>query len=87
MYVNESDDSSLHETMELNIEGLVVEGQDNQNKIEVVVPPGKHREYNLTATDLGRQWKFNSKSSYSIEEDHVLRKKNTLLNSQRTLKN
>jgi len=29
MYVNESDDSSLHETMELNIEGLVVEGQDN----------------------------------------------------------
>ena len=52
--------------MHLTIEGLVVQGQDDQDKVVVDLEPGQEHVIKLAAT--GTKWKFGSKSSYTIED-------------------
>lgn len=66
VYVNETEDKVLHEELGLNLTGLKIDDQDedNQEKVEIELGPGDQKVINLVTTGGG--WGFGSSMSYRI---------------------
>lgn len=64
VYKNTSEGSTLEETLGLNLEGLKVEGQEDQSKVEIILGPGQQKVIKLVKTGGG--YSFGSSASYSI---------------------
>lgn len=65
LYVNETPDKTLEETMEFTLQGLEIEGKPGEKEVEVVVGPGEKKMVKLVA--IGGQWKVSMAVGYGIE--------------------
>ena len=64
LYTNETSDKMLKEEMGFKLEGLEIEGQDDQSKVEIELGPGEEKVISIKATGGG--WKFGTSCSYGI---------------------
>lgn len=66
IYKNDSTDKVLVEKLGLKMDGLVIEGQEDQTGVEVKIGPGEQKVIKLTTTGGG--YSFGSSSSYHVED-------------------
>jgi hypothetical protein len=66
IYKNDTADKVLVETLELKMEGLVIEDQENQTAVLVRIGPGEKKVIKLTTTGGG--YSFGSSCSFMVED-------------------
>ena len=64
LYTNDTQDKILKEEMGFKLEGLAIEGQEDQSKVEIELGPGEEKVISIIATGGG--WKFGTSCSYGI---------------------
>ena len=64
LYVNETSDKILKEEMGFKLEGLAIEGQEDQEKVEIELGPSEEKVISIKA--IGGGWKFGTSCSYGI---------------------
>lgn len=64
VYKNETDDKTLKEELGLNLEGLRVDGQEDQTKVDILIGPGQQKVIKLVTTGGG--YSIGTSTSYNI---------------------
>lgn len=64
VYMNETGDKTLQEELGLNLEGLRVDGQEEQTKVAILIGPGQRKVIKLVTTGGG--YSIGTSSSYGI---------------------
>lgn len=64
VYKNETGDKTLKEELGLNLEGLRVDGQEDQSKVDILIVPGQRKVIKLVTTGGG--YSIGTSCSYNI---------------------
>ena len=66
VYKNSTADKVLNETLGFELEGLKIEGQDDQSEVKISIGPGEQQVINLATTGGG--YSYGSSCSFLVED-------------------
>lgn len=66
VYTNSTTDKELQETLGLNLEGLRIDGQEDQSEVKVTCIPGQ--EFVISLVTTGGGYSYGSSCSYLVND-------------------